>query len=44
VEREGEGEGEVEVEGEREAGWLETRTVGAPSVAVMRVQAGVRGQ
>ncbi len=31
VEREGEGEGEVEVEGEREAGWLETRTVGATS-------------
>ncbi len=27
----GEGEGEVEVEGEREAGWLEARTVGATS-------------
>ncbi len=26
-----EGEGEVEAEGEREAGWLETRTVGATS-------------
>jgi hypothetical protein len=36
VEREGEGEGEVEVEGEREAGWLETRTVGATPSAHRR--------
>ncbi len=44
MEREGEGKGEVEVERGREAGWLETRTIGAPSVAVMRVRAGVRRQ
>jgi hypothetical protein len=31
VDREEEGEGEVEMEGEREAGWLETCTVGATS-------------
>jgi hypothetical protein len=36
VEREGKGEGEGEVEGEMEAGWLETRTVGATPSAHRR--------